>query len=149
MFCFHYDKVYGYFLWWVQTFQIKSIDIYISWFNISMKLLTMSRWLTVVVNTSSSHEVGHGFVSPWVHSKDHHKNCTNCLPVWHADITRVGVWQCRPGCVWTCLLHLRSPRLLYVRSLGSPWYDYVCFNSVSSGIKWVISLLQWLTKLSI
>ena len=31
--------------------------------------------------------------------------------------------------------HLRSPRLLCVRSLGSPWYDYVYFNSASSGIQ--------------
>ena len=45
--------------------------------------------------------------------------------------------------------HLRSPRLLCVRSLGSPWYDYVYFNSASSGIQWVVSLLQWLTKLSV
>ena len=33
------------------------------------------------------------------------------------------------------LYHLRSPRLLCVRSLGSPWYDYVYFNSASSGIQ--------------
>ena len=45
--------------------------------------------------------------------------------------------------------HLRSPRLLCVRSLGSQWYDYVYFNSVSSSIQWVVSLLQWLTKLSV
>ena len=47
------------------------------------------------------------------------------------------------------LRHLRSPRLLCARSLGSPWYDYVYFNSASSGIQWVVSLLQWLTKLSV
>ena len=103
----------------------------------------------LVVNVSSSHAVGHGFASPWVHSKDHHRNCTNCLPAWHTDITRVGVWQCSPDSVWTCLLHLHSPRLLCVRSLGSPCYDYVYFNSASSGIQWVVSLLQWLTKLSV
>ena len=45
--------------------------------------------------------------------------------------------------------HLRSPRLLCVRSLGSPWYNYVYFNSASSGIQWVVSLLQWLTKLGV
>ena len=33
------------------------------------------------------------------------------------------------------LAHLRSPRLLCVRSLGSPWYDYVYFNIASSGIQ--------------
>ena len=33
------------------------------------------------------------------------------------------------------LVHLRSPRLLCVRSLGSPWYDYVYFNSALSGIQ--------------
>ena len=31
--------------------------------------------------------------------------------------------------------HLRSPRLLCVRSLGSPWYYYVYFNSAPSGIQ--------------
>ena len=39
--------------------------------------------------------------------------------------------------------------LLCVRSLGSPWYDYVYFNSASSSKQWVISLLKWLTKLSV
>ena len=46
-------------------------------------------------------------------------------------------------------MHLRSPRLLCVRSLGSPWYDYVYFNSASSSIQWVVSLLKWLTELSV
>ena len=40
-----------------------------------------------------------------------------------------GLW-CHGPC-----RHLRSPRLLCVRSLGSPWYDYVYFNSASSGIQ--------------
>ena len=29
------------------------------------------------------------------------------------------------------------------------WYNYVYFNSASSGIQWVVSLLQWLTKLGV
>ena len=47
--------------------------------------------------------------------------------------------------------HIRSPRLLCVRSLGALWYDYVYFNIPSSSTQWlwVISLLQYLTKLSI
>ena len=54
---------------------------------------------------------------------------------------------------WNAMLqardHLRSPRLLCVRSLGSPWYDFVYFNSASSSIQCVVSLLQRLTKLSV
>ena len=50
--------------------------------------------------------------------------------------------------VLSCALHLRSPRFLCVRSLGSPRYDNVYFNSTSSSIQWLVSLLQWLTKLS-
>ena len=41
---------------------------------------------------SVSH-VRSGFASRPGHTKDHHKNGTNCLPAWHAGI-RVGVWQC-------------------------------------------------------
>ena len=44
--------------------------------------------------------------------------------------------------------HLHSPRLLCVWSLGSPWWLCV-FKSTSSSIQWVVSLLKWLTKLSI
>ena len=36
-----------------------------------------------------------GFAPRPGHTKDHHKNGTNCLPAWHAG-TRVGVWQCSP-----------------------------------------------------
>ena len=28
--------------------------------------------------------VGREFASQPGHTKDHHKNCTNCLPAWHA-----------------------------------------------------------------
>ena len=38
----------------------------------------------LVVSVSASHTVGRGFVSRPGHTKDHHKNCTNCLPAWHA-----------------------------------------------------------------
>ena len=59
------------------------------------------------------------------------------------------VIKCQEISSWHLEVHLRSPRLLCVRSLGSPWYDYVYFNSASSGIQWVVSLLRWLTKLSV
>ena len=52
-------------------------------------------------------------------------------------------------CTMHGFVHLRSPRLLCVRSLSSPWYDYVYFNSASSSLQWVVSLLLWLTKLSV
>ena len=35
---------------------------------------------------SASNAVGHGFMPLSGHTKDHHKNCTNCLPAWHAYI---------------------------------------------------------------
>ena len=40
-------------------------------------------------------------------------------------------------CVYEALAHIHD------------WYDYVYFNSASSSIQWVVSLLQWLTKLSV
>ena len=46
-----------------------------------------------VVSVSVSHMVGRMFATWPGHTKDHHKNGTNCLPAWHACI-RVGVWQC-------------------------------------------------------
>ena len=36
------------------------------------------------------------------HTKDHHKNGTNCLPAWHACI-RVGRLSKRLGSMWNCL----------------------------------------------
>ena len=38
----------------------------------------------LVVSVSSSHTVGREFASRPGHTKDHHKNSTNCLPAWHA-----------------------------------------------------------------
>ena len=43
---------------------------------------TMSGGL--VVSVSASHTVGREFASRTGHTKDHHKNGTNCLPAWHA-----------------------------------------------------------------
>ena len=40
-------------------------------------------WVGLVVSVSASHTVGHEFASLG-HTKDHHKNGTNCLPSWHA-----------------------------------------------------------------
>ena len=44
----------------------------------------------LVVCASASHVVGRSFASWLGHTKDHHKNDTNCLPAWHTGI-RVGV----------------------------------------------------------
>ena len=41
-------------------------------------------WVGLVVSVSASHTVGHEFASRQGHTKDHHKNGTNCLPAWHA-----------------------------------------------------------------
>ena len=37
-----------------------------------------------VGSVSASHTVGREFASRPGHTKDHHKNGTNCLPAWHA-----------------------------------------------------------------
>ena len=56
---------------------------------------------------SASHMVGFGFASRPDHTKDHHKNGTDCLPALHACV-RVGVDSAarlskRLGSVWNCL----------------------------------------------
>ena len=38
----------------------------------------------LVVSVSASHTVGCEFASQPGHTKDYHKNGTNCLPAWHA-----------------------------------------------------------------
>ena len=38
----------------------------------------------LVVSVSASHTVGRGLSYRSGHTKDHHENGTNCLPVWHA-----------------------------------------------------------------
>ena len=40
----------------------------------------------LVVSVSDSQAAGSGFASRPGHTKDHHKNATNCLPVWHACV---------------------------------------------------------------
>ena len=39
-----------------------------------------------VVNVSASHVVDRGFAPQPGHTKDHHKNGTNCLPAWYACV---------------------------------------------------------------
>ena len=48
---------------------------------------TISGWFS---SKCVSQMVGRGFTSPPGHTKDHHKNGTNCLPALHAWV-RVGV----------------------------------------------------------
>ena len=38
----------------------------------------------------ASHAIGHEFTPLQGHTKDHHKNGTNCLPAWNTCV-RVGV----------------------------------------------------------
>ena len=40
--------------------------------------------VVLVVSVSASHTVCREFASWPGHTKDHHKNSTNCLPAWHA-----------------------------------------------------------------
>ena len=56
----------------------------------------------LVVSVSTSHMAGRGFASRPGHTKDHHKNGTNCLPAWHAMFSAVRLSK-RPGSVWNCL----------------------------------------------
>ena len=56
--------------------------------NKTFNLLT--KILKIKVSVSAYHAVGHGLVPRLGHTKNHHKNCTNCLPVWHACVS-VGV----------------------------------------------------------
>ena len=44
----------------------------------------------LVICMSAFHKVGHGFASQSGHTKDHHKNGTDCLHALHAFV-RVGV----------------------------------------------------------
>ena len=44
----------------------------------------------LVVIVSASHKVGRWFLSRSCHTKDHHKNGTNCHPALHACV-RVGI----------------------------------------------------------
>ena len=48
------------------------------------------RRVNLVVSVSASQVESRGFAPQMGHTKDHHKNGTNCLPVWHACI-RVGI----------------------------------------------------------
>ena len=41
-------------------------------------------WVGSVGSVSASRTVGREFASRPGHTKDHHKNGTNCLPAWHA-----------------------------------------------------------------
>ena len=56
-------------------------------------------------SVSASHMVGRGFASRPGHTKDHHKNGTNCLPALHAryDFDSTARLSKRPGSVWNCL----------------------------------------------
>ena len=48
-----------------------------------LPLMRTLRRVSLVVSVFASHVVGRGFASPLGHTKDHHKNGTNCLPAWH------------------------------------------------------------------
>ena len=58
----------------------------------------------LVVSMTSSHAGRRGFASRPGHTKDHHKNGTNCLPAWHACMSVLGgiltkQTDCHKGCV--------------------------------------------------
>ena len=54
---------------------------HIGYINNLRKNMAVSGWLSVSV--SASHTVGRVFASRPGHTKDHHKNGTNCLPACH------------------------------------------------------------------
>ena len=49
-----------------------------------INIVKLSCRVGLVVSVSASHTVDCKFASRPGHTKDHHKNCTNCLPAWHA-----------------------------------------------------------------
>ena len=61
--------------------------------DISFILFCVPRRVGFVVRVPASLAVGRGFLPRPDHTKDHHKNGTNCLPDWHPGIM-VGVRQC-------------------------------------------------------
>ena len=54
--------------------------------------------VSFVVSVSAPHTVGLGFPSRPVHTKDHHKIGTNCLPAWHA-IRKCWSLAVQPDCL--------------------------------------------------
>ena len=50
----------------------------------SLPLFSIPCQVGLVVSMSASHTVSREFASRPGHTKDHHKNGTNCLPAWHA-----------------------------------------------------------------
>ena len=62
-----------------------------------MTLNTLPHWVGLVISVSASHVVGRGF-APWPgHTKDLHKNGTNCLPAWHACVRVDSAADCVKG----------------------------------------------------
>ena len=51
----------------------------------SFNIMTPCR-VGLVVSVSASHTVGHELASRPGHTKDHHKNGTNCIPALHTCI---------------------------------------------------------------
>ena len=51
-------------------------------FNVTIATIINS----LKVSMTASHTIGRGFTSQWGHTKDHHENGTNFLPVLHACI---------------------------------------------------------------
>ena len=58
----------------------------------------MQRREDLAVSVSASHAIGRELAPRSGHTKDYHKNGTNCIFAWHA-VVRIGVWQCKPSYV--------------------------------------------------
>ena len=66
----------------------------------------MHKVVHIWISVSASQTVGRGFVSRPGHTKDHHKNGTNCLMARNALGLKFGsaaILSKRPGSVWNCL----------------------------------------------
>ena len=66
-----------------QSFTTTETMTYLFVFTVSNTLANSCR-VGSVGSVSASRTVGHEFASRPGHTKDHHKNGTNCLPAWHA-----------------------------------------------------------------
>ena len=61
------------------------------------------RWSGLLVSVSAYHAVDRGFMPRQGHTKDHHRNGTNCLPAWHACI-RGRTLAVQPDCLKGCVV---------------------------------------------
>ena len=94
----------------------------------------------LVVSMSASLTVGRGFASRPGHTKDHHKNGTNCLPALHTLLKfgSAALLSKRPGSVLNCLWgHAlkRSPGIIRKSRVLYPGLGFLSSATLPSQLK--------------